>query len=154
MDDIKYKNNSIIIDYAHTPDAMENIYKTVSNIVKGKIITVFGCTGNRDRKKRPIMMQLALNYSSYVYVTSDDLHDEEFIDIVKDMLEGNEQDHYKIIQDRGKAIQCAIAKLKDNDMLLILGKGHEEVIIVKDKKIPFNDHKAVLEILNNIKVEV
>lgn len=154
MDVIKYNNNSIIIDYAHTPDAMENIYKSVVNLVEGNVITVFGCTGNRDRKKRPIMMQLALKYSSFVYVTSDDLHDEEFIDIVKDMLEGNENNRYKIIQDRGKAIKCAIENLKDNDMLLILGKGHEEAIIIKDKKIPFNDHKKVIEILNNIEVKI
>lgn len=154
MDVIKYKNNSIIIDYAHTPDAMENIYKTVSNVVEGKIITVFGCTGSRDREKRPVMMQLALDYSSFVYVTSDDLHDEEFIDIVNDMLKDNDKKHYKIIQDRKKAIECAIEKLTDNDMLLILGKGHEEVIIIGDKKIPFNDHKAVIEILNNIKISV
>ena len=154
MDVIKYNNNSIVIDYAHTPDAMENIYKTGANLVKGNIITVFGCTGSRDRKKRPIMMQLALKYSSYVYVTSDDLHDEEFIDIIKDMLEDNEFEHYKIIQDRKKAIKNAIEKLKSNDMLLILGKGHEEAIIVKDKKIPFNDRKAVMEILNNIEVKI
>ena len=154
MDVIKYNNNSIVIDYAHTPDAMENIYKTVANLVKGNIITVFGCTGSRDRKKRPIMMQLALKYSSYVYVTSDDLHDEEFIDIIKDMLEDNEFEHYKIIQDRKKAIKNAIEKLKSNDMLLILGKGHEEAIIVKNKKIPFNDRKAVMEILNNIEVKI
>ena len=148
MDVIKYKDNSIIIDYAHTPDAMENIYKTVKPLAKGKIITVFGCTGSREKEKRPVMMQLALSYSNYVIVTSDDLHEESFIDIVKDMLENNELEHYKIIQDRGKAIKEAMDKLTINDTLLILGKGHEEAIIIGKKRIPFNDRKAVLEIMD------
>lgn len=148
MDMIKYQKNTIIIDYAHTPDAMENVYKTVSPLVKGKIITVFGCTGSRAREKRPLMMQLALNYSSFVYVTSDDLHEESFDDIVSDMLRDNDKNHYKVIQDRRKAIEEAIDRLTINDMLLILGKGHEEVIIIGNKRIPFNDHKEVLKIID------
>ncbi len=153
MDIIRYNNNSIIIDYAHTPDAMENVYKTVKPITKGSIITVFGCTGNRDRKKRPVMMQLALKYSDFVYVTSDDLHDESFVEIVKDMLENNQAKHYKIIQDRGMAIKEGFNKLNNDDVLLILGKGHEEAIIIKDKKIPFNDYNKVNELIK-MKIEV
>lgn len=152
MDIIKYKDNSIIIDYAHTPDAMENIIKTVKEIGEENIYTVFGCTGDRDRKKRPIMMDIACRNSKYVVVTSDDLHTEDFNQIVSDMIDGNNFDNYEVCANRGKAIRTCIKKLKNNDILLILGKGHEEFIIVKDKKIPFNDHKEVEKILEEIKI--
>ena len=152
MDILKYKGNTIIIDYAHTPDAMDNIYKTIKPLVKGKIITVFGCTGSREKAKRPIMMQLALENSSYVYVTSDDLHEESFNDIVSDMTKNVVSDKYEVIKNRGKAILEAIKKLSIADTLLILGKGHEQFIIVGNKKIPFNDHAKVVEILESLRV--
>lgn len=152
MDILKYKGNTIIIDYAHTPDAMDNIYKTIKPLVKGKIITVFGCTGSREKAKRPIMMQLALENSSYVYVTSDDLHEESFNDIVSDMTKNVVSDKYEVIKNRGKAIMEAIKKLSIADTLLILGKGHEQFIIVGNKKIPFNDHAKVVEILESLRV--
>ena len=152
MDILKYKENTIIIDYAHTPDAMDNIYKTIKPLVKGKIITVFGCTGSREKAKRPIMMQLALENSSYVYVTSDDLHEESFNDIVSDMTKNVVSDKYEVIKNRGKAIMEAIKKLSIADTLLILGKGHEQFIIVGNKKIPFNDHAKVVEILESLRV--
>ena len=147
MDKIKYNDNTIIIDYAHTADAMDNIYKTVKPLAKGKIITVFGCTGSREREKRPVMMNLALTNSDYVIVTSDDLHEETFDEIVSDMLNGVKSDKYELISDRGKAIEKGFKMLDTNDMLLILGKGHEEFIIVGNNKIPFNDKKKVKEIL-------
>ena len=153
MDIIKYNTNSIIIDYAHTPDAMDNIFKTVKPICKGSIITVFGCTGSRERDKRPIMMNIALTNSDYVIVTEDDLHDEEFEDIVKDMTNGVTNNHYEVIKNRGKAIKKGIEKLNNNDMLLVLGKGHEEYIIVGNKNIPFNDHKEVVKIIETQKVK-
>lgn len=149
MDTIKWHTNSIIIDYAHTPDALEQIFKTVEKINKGKIYTVFGCTGNRDRQKRPMMMDLATTYSTHVIVTMDDPHDEEPEQIVKDMLEGRSKTNYEVCLDRGRAIEKGIDLLAENDILLILGKGHEEVIIFKDKRIPFNDKKKVLEVIKN-----
>ena len=152
MDMIKYKSNSIIIDYAHTADAMDNIYNTVKPICKGSIITVFGCTGSREREKRPIMMNLALTNSDYVIVTEDDLHEEEFDDIVKDMITSVKDKHYEIIKDRGKAIKKGIEKLTNNDILLVLGKGHEEFIIIGNNKIPFNDHSEVIKIIDKMKV--
>lgn len=153
MDIIKYNTNTIIVDYAHTPDAMENIIKTVNEIKHNKTYIVFGCTGSRDRSKRPIMMQLALNNADFVFVTSDDLHEEKFEDIVNDMLEDNNQNHYLVEQDRGKAIQLAISKMQNEDILLILGKGHEEAIIVGNNRIPFNDKKEVLKLIQD-KVEI
>ena len=152
MDMIKYGSNSIIIDYAHTADAMDNIYKTVKPICKGSIITVFGCTGSREREKRPIMMNIALTNSDYVIVTEDDLHEEEFEDIVKDMTNGVTNNHYEVIKDRGKAIKKGIEKLTNNDILLILGKGHEEYIIIGNDHIPFNDHKEVTKLIDKMQV--
>lgn len=146
-DIIKYKNNLIIIDYAHTPDAMENIYNLVKEINKGNVYTVFGCTGDRDRTKRPIMMELATNNSKYVILTSDDLHNEDFSRIVSDTVEGINKNNYEVIMDRGKAIEKALGLLSNEDILLILGKGHEEFIILRDKKIPFNDKKHVEKLL-------
>ena len=147
MDIIPYHNNSIIIDYAHTPDAIEKIIRTVKEVTHGKIITVFGCTGDRDRMKRPVMMQLVTNLSDYAIVTSDDLHNESFVHILNDMLENNKNTNYEVISDRARAINKGISLLKENDVLLILGKGHEEFMIVKDAKIPMNDRKIVLDIL-------
>ena len=147
MDIIPYHNNSIIIDYAHTPDAIEKIIRTVKEVTHGKIITVFGCTGDRDRMKRPVMMKLVTNLSDYAIVTSDDLHNESFVHILNDMLENNKNTNYEVISDRARAINKGISLLEENDVLLILGKGHEEFMIVKDEKIPMNDRKVVLDIL-------
>ena len=147
-DIINYNNNLIIVDYAHTPDAMENIYNLVNEIKKGDVYTVFGCTGDRDRTKRPIMMTLATNNSKHVIFTSDDLHNEDFNRIVSDAIEGIENTNFEVIMNRGKAIEKGISLLKENDILLVLGKGHEEFIIMKDKKIPFNDKKLIEKIIN------
>ena len=153
MDIVNFKDNLIIIDYAHTPDAMENIFKAVSKIKQGNIFTVFGCTGDRDRTKRPIMMNLAVQNSDRVIITSDDLHNEEFNHIVKDMLENNSNNNFEVIEDRKEAIRKGISFLQEKDLLLILGKGHEEFIIVKDKRIPFNDKKEVEKCLAELKVK-
>ena len=155
MDTIKHGTNSIIVDYAHTPDAMEHILNTVRKTTSGNIYTVFGCTGNRDREKRPIMMDIATNISKNVIVTIDDPHDEDVKQIIDDMLKDNKRSNYEVCLDRSKAIEKGISFLKDKDILMILGKGHEEFIIYKDEKIPFNDKKCVEEILKNYeKVEI
>jgi len=152
MDIIKYNSNTIVIDYAHTPDAMENIINTIKEINHEHLYIVFGCTGSRDRVKRPIMTSLALTQSDFVYITSDDLHEESFEQITNDMISGNTLNNYVVIEDRKKAVMDAINKLNKNDILLILGKGHEEFIIIGKDKIPYNDRKAVLEIINDKEV--
>ena len=149
MDMVEYKNNRIIIDYAHTPDAIQNIISTVKEVCDGHIYTVFGCTGDRDRTKRPIMTKLVTDACDMAIITSDDLHNEEPERIVDDMLKGLKNTNYKVEMNRKKAIIMGINLLNVNDVLLILGKGHEEVMIVKDKKIPFNDKKTVLEYLES-----
>ncbi len=153
MDMVEYKNNRIIIDYAHTPDAIQNVISTVKEVCDGKVYTVFGCTGDRDRTKRPIMTKLVTDSSDFAIITNDDLHNEDPNQIVDDMLKGITNTNYEIELDRKKAIIKGINLLDTNDVLLILGKGHEEVMIVKDnKKIPFNDKKTVLNYLESNKV--
>ena len=147
MDIIHYKDNIIVVDYAHTPDAILNIINTVKELKPNNIYTVFGATGDRDRTKRPIMRNIVFSNSTYSIITNDDLHNEDENQIVNDLLEGNKNDNYEVILDRKKAINKGIDLLKKNDILLVLGKGHEEFMIVKDKKIPMNDKKIVLDYL-------
>ena len=151
METMNYLDNRIIVDYAHTPDAMEKLIHTVKSVCDGNIYAVFGCTGSREREKRPVMMKIATKLCKYVIVTIDDLHEEEAQDIVADMLKDNHNENYEVELDRRKAIEKGIQKLNHHDILLIMGKGHEDVIIVKDKKIPFNDVEVVREILEEKK---
>lgn len=153
MDMVEYKNNRIIIDYAHTPDAVLNVISTVKEVCNGKIYTVFGCTGDRDRTKRPIMTKIVTDLSDKVVITCDDIHNEDPNQIVDDMIKGLVNTNYEVELDRKQAIIKGINLLTTNDALLILGKGHEEVMIVKNnERIPFNDKKTVLEYLESNKV--
>ena len=146
----KYK---LIIDYAHTPDAIEKIMTTIQEITKGNTYVVFGCTGDRDRLKRPIMTEYVANHSKYFVITNDDPHYEDPAQIVDDMTNMLEKDNYEVCLDREEAIIKGIHLLKENDALFILGKGHEEFMIVRDKKIPFNDRKVVEEYISSLKEE-
>lgn len=147
MDTVLYGSNSIIIDYAHTPDALENVFKTVQEFKKRNIYVVFGCTGDRDRTKRPIMTRMVGEISQYFIITNDDPHMEDPKQIVQDMIAGYQGDHYEICLDRRLAIRRAIDLLETDDILLILGKGHEEFMIIKREYIPFNDQQEVLNYL-------
>ena len=146
MQIIKFKNNSIIIDYAHTPDAMEKIISTVKIMNHNKIITIFGCGGNREKEKRPKMGEIASLLSDYVILTNDNPRDENPKEIIREIKQ-NMNNNYKIIYDRKKAIQEGIKMLKENDVLLILGKGHEEYQIIDNKKIFFSDLYTVYDII-------
>lgn len=147
LDTVLYKNNSIIIDYAHTPDAFLNVFHTVKEFQKGNIYTVFGCTGDRDRTKRPLMTSMVADNSKYFIITNDDPHFESTDQIVADMTTGLEKNNYEVCLDRKLAIRKGIDLLKKNDILLILGKGHEEAMIIGKEYIPFNDKKEVLAYL-------
>ena len=149
IDTIDYKNNKIIIDYAHTPDAIEKIMSAISTT--GKKYVVFGCTGDRDRTKRPIMGKLVSELSDYFIITDDDPHNEDEMQIVDDILKGNTFTNYEICIDRKEAIKKGISLLKNNDLLFILGKGHEEFIIKGKDRIPHNDKEEVLKCLENVK---
>ncbi len=144
---VKYKTNTIVIDYAHTPDAIEKIMSTLKDLIKGDTYVVFGCTGDRDRIKRPIMTNYVANNSKYFIITNDDPHYEDPAQIVDDMTKDLDKDNYEVCLDREEAIVRGINMLKENDVLFILGKGHEENMVIRDKKIPFNDYKVVKEYL-------
>lgn len=146
-DTISYKDAHIIIDYAHTPDAVEKIMETAREFTTGKMYVVFGCTGDREREKRPVMTQLVLGGCHYAIITDDDVHSEPEQQIVDDMLQGNTCTNYEVCLDRKEAIRRAMELLEAGDSLLILGKGHEEFIIMDGYKIPHNDRKAVLELM-------
>ena len=150
MDTIEYKDNKIIIDYAHSPDAIKKVIDTIKMFAENNIYVVFGCTGDRDRTKRPIMTKYITDNVTYSILTEDDLHNEEFSSIIKDMTEGINKTNYEVIADRAEAIEKAISLLDKNDILLIFGKGHEEYKIIKDKKIPHNDKNKVKEILSEL----
>lgn len=135
------KDFSVIVDYAHTPDGLENILKTVKEFAKGKIITVFGCGGDRDKTKRPIMGEIAGRYSDHTIITSDNPRSENPEEILDDIEKGiiNIAKNYKKIVDREVAIGKAILSAKKDDVVVIAGKGHEDYQILKDRIIHFDD---------------
>ena len=116
MDAVEYKDNLIIIDYAHTPDAVEKIIKCVSNL-GNRIITIIGCGGNRDKTKRPIMGSIATKYSDYVIFTSDNPRDEDPFEIINDIVQNLDTFNYEIEENREKAIKKGIQKLEKNKIL-------------------------------------
>lgn len=151
---INYKTNKIIVDYAHTPDGMKQVLSSAANLSSGKTYVVFGCPGNRDRRKRPSMGKIAQKYADYFFLTDDDPHDEDEMQIINDTLKGITKDNYEVIVDRKKAITKAFKKLKENDTLLILGKGHENEIIIKDKRIKHNDIEFVNSLIEKNKTSI
>lgn len=148
MELIKYNTNSIFIDYAHTPDAVVNVLKNANTYKKGKIITVIGCGGDRDRTKRPIMADETLKYSDYAIFTNDNPRTEDEKQIINDMTSHITSNNFEVIYDRAQAIKKAISMLKENDILMLLGKGHETYQIIGKEKIHFSDKE---EVLKNIK---
>lgn len=146
---IKYNSNYIIIDYAHTPDGVLNILENINNFKKNKIITIIGCGGNRDKTKRGKMGYITCKYSTNVIFTNDNPRLEDEKDIMNDITNNLEFNNYEIIYDRYKAIEKGISNLESNDILVILGKGHEEYQIIKNKKIHFSDYETVFELTNS-----
>lgn len=144
METIKYKNNYIIVDYAHTPDAVEKIIKAVKEIYDNKIITIIGCGGNRDKTKREIMGLISTTLSDYVIFTNDNPRDEDPDIILNDITINLKKNNYEIIKDRKEAIFKGLDML-DNNILLILGKGHEDYQIIKGIKYHFSDKEIVLD---------
>ena len=143
MEIIPYKNNSIFVDYAHTPDAIKNVLDTVNKFKEGKVITICGCGGDRDRTKRPIMGHIAEENSDYVILTDDNPRTEDEKDIMKDILEGVKLNNHEVIYKRDEAIRRGIDMLVDKDILLILGKGHEDYQIIGTVKHHFSDQEQV-----------
>ena len=139
----------VIIDYAHTPDSLKQVLLTLSDFRKNRIITLFGCGGDRDKGKREEMGKIAAFYSDMVVITSDNPRHENPSDIINDILKGTEDTKTPvyIIENRKKAIEYALQKAQKNDIILLAGKGHETYQIIGDEKISFDERKTVADFL-------
>ncbi len=143
------KGFNVFVDYAHTPDGLENIIKSIKEFTEGKVITVFGCGGDRDRKKRPIMGEIAAKLSDYTIITSDNPRSENPESIINEIEEGFKEKSvkYEKIVDRKDAIFKAIQTAQKNDSVIIAGKGHEDYEIFADRTIHFDDSEVAQEAL-------
>lgn len=144
------KGINVIVDYAHTPDALENVLKTAKEFAKGNIITVFGCGGDRDKSKRPLMGKIGQEFSDICFVTSDNPRTEDPKLIIEDILKGLDQKNknYRVVVDRKEAIEEAIKFAKKDDIVIIAGKGHENYQIIGKAKYHFDDKEIAKECLN------
>lgn len=140
---------TIIIDYAHSPDGLENIITSLKEIAKGRVVTLFGCGGDRDKTKRPLMGEIASRLSDFCIVTSDNPRSENPSEIIKDILAGmqNCSTPYEVVENRKEAIRFAIENAKKDDIILLAGKGHETYQILPTGTIHFDEREVVAEIL-------
>lgn len=138
----------VIVDYAHTPDALENVLATLNKVKKAKIIVVFGCGGDRDKSKRPLMGKIAAQWADMVIITSDNPRSEDPLKIMDDIEQGlgSNKPHLKIA-DRQKAIAKALSLAKDGDMIVVAGKGHENYQQIGQTRHHFSDREVILSLL-------
>jgi len=146
------QNFSIFIDYAHTHDALYQLLKTVRNVTKGDIALVFGCGGDRDRLKRPLMAKVASELADMIILTNDNPRSEDPDAIMADIEKGFTPavKSYRRIDDRSQAIRFALSGRKKGDAVVIAGKGHEEYQIIGNRVIPFSDREAVIDIMGSV----
>lgn len=145
------KSFSVICDYAHTPDGLENLLKTTRGYVKGRILLVFGCGGDRDREKRPLMGRVAAQYADLLILTSDNPRTERPNSILADILAGIPREKEPVvIPERKDAVRYALLTAQPNDVVLLAGKGHEEYQVLGDKKIYFDERRLVKGILRSL----
>lgn len=144
---------TLLIDYAHNGVSTESILSTIREYDPGRIVTIFGCGGNRSRERRYEMGEMAGKYSNYCIITEDNNRYEEFDDIAKDILVGMNKTkcEYTIIPDRKEAIKYAIVNGKKGDIIMLIGKGHEDYKEIKGKRYPFDERIIIKEILDEIK---
>ena len=143
---------TVIIDYAHTPDGLKNILSTFRDCEKNRLIALFGCGGDRDKTKRPIMGNIAVHNADYVIVTSDNPRSEEPMDIINDILEGTEgvNTPIKVIENRVEAIKYAISIAQKDDIIVLAGKGHETYQILKNGTIHLDEREVVNAALSEL----
>ena len=139
----------VFIDFAHTPDGLENVLKTLKGYKKGKLIAVFGCGGDRDRGKRPKMAKVSSGFADQVIVTSDNPRSEDPKAIAMEVCEGFPQEfkNYSVVVDRRKAIRLALLSARDGDIVLLAGKGHERTQIIGKESLPFSDREEAERVL-------
>ncbi len=146
----------VFVDFAHTPDALKNVLTTAGNLARGRIICLFGCGGDRDRRKRPFMGKIAGEYADYCIVTSDNPRTESQKQIFNDIEAGLYETgcYYEIIEDRKEAIQRALNVYKKGDIIIIAGKGHENYQIIGGAKNYFSDREMVKELIEKGDVSI
>lgn len=140
---------TVMVDYAHTPDALENLLQTVSTLPHSSLITVFGCGGDRDRTKRPAMGEIAGRMSDFIVATSDNPRSEDPLAILNEIETGLRRvsNRYKLIPNRRKAIEIALSIARKGDMVVIAGKGHEEYQVIGTRAFPFDDRAVARELI-------
>ncbi|HJZ64626.1 MAG TPA: UDP-N-acetylmuramoyl-L-alanyl-D-glutamate--2,6-diaminopimelate ligase [Candidatus Acidoferrum sp.] len=142
----------VIVDYAHTDDALENLIKTARELnPKGRVITLFGCGGGKDRTKRPVMGEVAGRLSDLTILTNDNPRQEDPLKIISDVVVGLQKSNgkYLIEPDRGKAISIAVDEARDGDIVLLAGKGHEDYQVLADKTLPWDDREEARRALKD-----
>ena len=144
---ISGKNNSIIIDFAHTDDGLKNAINSIKEFCTGRIITVFGCGGDRDKTKRPLMGKVASQLSDYCILTSDNPRSEDPISIIEDIKRGIDKNNYSVLVKRKEAIRYALEIAKENDIIFIAGKGAEQYQEINGIKYAYNDEKYIMELI-------
>ena len=140
----------VYVDYAHTEDALKNVLTSLRRVTDEKILVVFGCGGDRDRTKRPLMGKVACQLADQAILTNDNPRSEEPLAIIREIAEGFDKKNYEIIADRTAAIQTALGRAQKNEVVLIAGKGHEDYQIFKDKTITFNERDIVRSCLRSL----
>ena len=141
----KVKDGFAVVDYAHTPDAVLKTVTAYKELAKARVITLVGCGGDRDPMKRPIMVEIASNYSDYVIFTNDNPRTEDPENIMKDILKGVKKDNYEVCLDRREAIKKALDMIQKDDIVLLLGKGHEDYQILGHTKVHLDDSEEILK---------
>ena len=144
---------TVLIDYAHTPDGLENILRSVRDFCRGRVIAVFGCGGDRDPMKRPIMGHIGVGLSDFAVITSDNPRTEEPMAIIRDILKGvNQEDgEYIVIEDRRKAIRYAMDIGKKDDIIILAGKGHETYQDIGGRKYHLDEREEVTAHLSEMR---
>ena len=143
----------IMIDYAHSPESLENILRAVKSYTRGRVISVFGCGGDRDTRKRPLMGEISGKIADYTIITSDNPRTEKPEEIVKQIEKGitKTKGKYEVIVDRKKAIENAIKMANKNDIIVLAGKGHEPYQEINGVKHPFDERIIVTDIISKMK---
>lgn len=140
----------VILDYAHTPDGLENILKTAREFTKGRLISVFGCGGDRDKTKRPKMGKLGTDLSDIAIITSDNPRTEKPDRIIEDITSGIDKDNFIVIEDRKKALKEALKIARQDDIIVVAGKGHENYQEINGAKLHFDEKEIIFKLINEL----